>query len=275
MTEAAARIRPLGDPRRFVKNLRYSWYAGCEELSKRFSTSLLGGLWLFVGPVLLMCVYWIVFDKIIGVKFTSPSTGESVPFLAAFAAGFLQYLTFNELVSGGAAWFRGKRRLLTETTVPGWAVFNILVVRCAIQYVFYIAIIIGICFFYGVTTPMRALLFALASVPIFAVFCMVALNFALLGAFFGDVREFMPVLMRVLLYASSITFPLSAIPDSLQWLPMSNPLTWAVELSRNILIWTSPDTIGNFTGLLTLGAVASVLGAYLYWRLASVLDQAV
>jgi lipopolysaccharide transport system permease protein len=275
MTEASASSRQSGALERVRQRLQFAWRAGVEELTARFKNSLFGGAWLALGPALLLIVYWGVFDVVLGIKFANPATGESVPFLAPFAIGFFLYLAFSELVSGGASWFKSRRRLIVETDLPLWSIYAILVARTFVQYLFYIAASIAICAFYGLTTPLGACLFILAAFVMFFVFAGVGLAVGMLGAFFGDVREVMPIAMRVLFYVSSITFPLAAIPASLQWLPRANPLTWAVETSRSLLLWRGDGALDYAIGLCVLGAVVWTLAALLYWRLADVVDQVV
>ncbi len=269
----SATAAPMGA--RVMKRLSFAWRTGLDDLGSRFKNSLFGGLWLAMGPALLLVVYWGVFDVVLGIEFTDPSRGEKVPFLAPFAVGFFLYLAFSELVSGGAGWFKARRRLVVETDIPAWAIFAILVFRTLIQYFFYIAASIAICAFYGLTTAAGAVSFALAALVIFFIFTGVALAVSLLGVFFGDVREIMPIAMRVLFYVSSISFPLSAIPQSLQWLPRANPLTWAVETSRSLLLWRGEGALEHMSGLLGMGVAAWAIAALLYWRLAEVLDQVV
>lgn len=253
----------------------FAWRAAIDELAGRFRTSVFGGLWLGLGPALLLCVYWAVFDAVLGIEFTNPATGAEVPFLAAFAVGFFLYLGFSELMSASASWFKTRRRLIVETDLPLWSIYLVLAFRVFVQYCFYIAASILICSVYGLVTMSGVLLFVLVAPIIFLVFSGVALAIALLGAFFGDVREIMPMIMRVLFYISSISFPLTAIPASLRWAPSANPLTWAVEMSRSILLWQGENWLNFAIGLLCAGAVSWAIALLLYWRLSSVVDQVV
>ena len=275
MTSAAAQIAKTPAPSRVAERLMFAWRAALDELAGRFRSSLFGGLWLALGPVLLLVVYWAVFDAVLGIEFTNPVTGEKVPFLAAFAVGFFLYLGFSELVSGSASWFKTRRRLIVETDLPLWSIFAILVFRTFVQYLFYIAATTAICAYYGLADVPGALAYIGAALIIFVVFCGVSLAVGLLGAFFGDIREIMPMLMRVLFYVSSITFPLSAIPSSLQWLPNANPQTWAVEISRSLMLWGAGNAFDYAAGLLIAGAIFWAAAILLYWRLAGVVDQVV
>lgn len=259
----------------FRGHLRFSVSVGVQELQSKLHSSVLGALWLFLAPVLLMLVYWVVFDLVVGIEFRNPASGQSVPFLAAFSVGLFLYLSLSELLSSGASWFKNKRKLLKESALPAWAIFNILATRVGIQYFFYIAVAIGIASFYGVCSPDSALLYALYSIPVYILFVGIALIVSLLGAFFGDIRELIPVLMRVAFYTSSITFPLNMIPDKLRWLTDCNPLTWTVEIVRSALIWQQALEPGFVIGVSAAMLLVWGIAAFMYWRLAGLLDQVV
>ncbi|MFN7166878.1 MAG: ABC transporter permease [Pannonibacter sp.] len=259
----------------FRRHLHFSWSSGVRELRKRFQESLFGGLWLILGPALLVAVYWAVFDVIVGVEFTDPQTGATVPFLAAFSIGFFLYLTLSELIGGATTWLRAKRRFLLESDLPVWAIIGTLISRVFIQYLFYIATVIAVCWFYQMTTIEGTLLYLVTSLLAFIIFAGVGVIFAYLGCFFGDVRELVPVMMRVLFYTSSITFPLQLVPESLRWIPAVNPLTVPVELMRDLLLWNGQGAVLLLIPLSISGVVIWAIAILFHMRLAPRVEEIV
>lgn len=257
------------------KHAGYAWTSGVDELRKRFDDSLLGGLWLVISPALLILVYWAVFDLVFGISFTDPDTGKEVPFLAAFAIGFFLYLTLAELINGASGWLRAKRRLLLESDLPVWAIFGGLIARVLIQYLFYVAVVLAVVIAYGYATWLGAVIYIIASAGVFVLFCGVAIIFALVGSFFGDVKELVPVLMRVLFYTSSITFPLSIVPPYLKWIPMLNPLTYPVELMRDLLLWGVRNPTTYVVPILIMSVSIWAIALLLYTRLVPRISEVV
>lgn len=273
MTADTLEIAAAPKPRRPLfgqlgSHLKFAWTSGLRELRKRFEDSLLGGVWLFLGPALLILVYWAVFDLVVGVEFTDPASGAKVPFLAAFTIGFFLYLTFSELVSGGAGWFKSKRRLIRESDLPVWSVFGALLSRVFIQFLFYVAIVLIVCWAYGLTTLQGSAMYLAASFLVFWVFAGFGLVIAYLGAFFGDVKEIVPVALRVLFYTSSITFPLSLVPPSFALVPVINPLTWPVELMRDLLLWDAGHWMSFTQPIGMIGLSVWIVALFFHWRLA-------
>ena len=270
---AAAKRTSVGLGR--AGNLRYAWSSGLLELEKRFRLSVFGGTWLFLGPLLLMLVYWVVFDLIVDVTFTNPHTGQPVPFLPIFCVGFFLYMSFSELVSGASGWFQRRRKALQDSSVPPWAIFGTLVARSLVTLGVFQLIALAIALMYGQALPFGIPAYLLSVAVSFVLFTGVALFVAMLGAFFGDVREVIPIVLRVAFYASTISFPISTVPRALAWVPLANPLTWAVELCRAMLFWGGDVTPTFLVGFSAMIVVSWALALFFYWRLADVLAESV
>jgi lipopolysaccharide transport system permease protein len=85
-------------------------------------------------------------------------------------------------------------------------------------------------------------------------FILITLGFAWLltslGVYLRDIGQGIGMLMTVLLFASPVFYPLSALPPALQEALMLNPLTVAIEETRRILMdgqapqW---DTLGIYS----------------------------
>lgn len=251
------------------RNIEFSWTSGLLDLRKRFQDSLIGGSWLILAPLLLASVYWIVFDKIVGIEFRHPTTGETVPFLAAFSVGFFLYLTLSELLINASGWLKGRRRYILESDLPTWPILASLAARVFIQFLGYLAVVIAICLIYGLVTPLGVTLYIAASLVIFIMFVGISIIVAYVGAYFGDIREVLPILMRVLFYSSAITFPLTLVPDELRWIPLLNPLTWPVELMRDLLIWGAQDPVRYILPISSMFCIVWAVAAVLHIRLAN------
>ena len=71
-----------------------------------------------------------------------------------------------------------------------------------------------------------------------------------LGVYLRDIGQGIGMLMTVLLFASPVFYPLSALPPALQEALMLNPLTVAIEETRRILMDGQPpqwDTLGIYS----------------------------
>ena len=87
--------------------------------------------------------------------------------------------------------------------------------------------------------------------------------FASLGVYVRDIAQGMPVITQILLFLSTIFFPASAVPQSLKFIVVLNPLTTIVECFRQVLLWGNPLpwlNWGIWTGITLIIALAGY-----YW----------
>ncbi len=104
--------------------------------------------------------------------------------------------------------------------------------------------------------------FPLILVPLLIATLGVAWFLASLGVFVRDVGQTIGILTTVLMFVSPVFFPISALPKDFQFWQMLNPLAFAIEQSRGVIIFgKQPDWVG-----LGIYAGASLLVAWAgYW----------
>src|SRR5690606_16218423 len=66
----------------------------------------------------------------------------------------------------------------------------------------------------------------------------VGLFMAALNVRYRDVEQLMPFVVQVLLFVTPVIYPVSTVPDNLQWLLYVNPMTGIIELARYSLLGT-------------------------------------
>jgi len=79
-----------------------------------------------------------------------------------------------------------------------------------------------------------------------------------LGPFIGDISEVAQLTLRVLFYASPVTYPLDLVPEKYRILLWLNPLTHLIEPLRGAVVFDRPPdpalmTVFNSVSLLLLG----------------------
>jgi lipopolysaccharide transport system permease protein len=86
----------------------------------------------------------------------------------------------------------------------------------------------------------------------------VAWFLAATGVFLRDVAHTTGILTSVLLFLSPVFYPITAVPEEWRPLMLANPLTFAIEQAREVLVWgRAPDLAG--LGLYFVAALAVAL----------------
>lgn len=202
------------------------------DFKLRYHGSVLGYVWAIMKPLLLFSVLNFVFSFIFNFR------DAGVPFYSLqLLTALLLFNFFSEGTVAGMTALVSKSQLVTKTAVPRWA----LVVASTLNalFVFGMNVLVLVLFFvwYGKLPTLGGIgVFVLLVACLYAL--VVAFSFLTATVFvhFRDLAMIWEVLLSVIMYASPIIYPLSIIPQHLQWLILMNPMGFIVHYAKNALI---------------------------------------
>lgn len=146
--------------RRMLRNLRelhqyraLLWSLTQRELKARYRGSVLGFLWTFLNPTLLMLVYSLIF---------SVYMRSAMQFYTYFLfIGLLPWLWFSTSVGGGASAISERRDLLTKVRFPAQVLPATVVATNLINYLLALPLMLALGAFYGVYPSWHVVAFPL------------------------------------------------------------------------------------------------------------------
>jgi ABC-type polysaccharide/polyol phosphate export permease len=176
-----------------------------------------GQLWLVLNPLLLACVYFVLVDILRG--------GTSQPgFFAHLVAGIFAYHLVSDAVRQGTKSVVSGGRLILNSAFPRVLLPLGSVISAVKRFLPTIVIYIPLHFASGL--PLGPHL--LWVIPLFALLVVMATGLAMIVAalqvYFRDLKDFMPYLLRVWLFASPVLYFADQMPEKYQFLLYVNPL---------------------------------------------------
>lgn len=250
---ASTLIRSLVSNRGLMKELIR------REVSARYKGSVLGVVWSFVTPLLMMAVYTFVFSVVFKARWSVESQSKTEFALVLFA-GLMVFNLFAETITRAPFLIQSSANYVKKVVFPleilpavslGASLFH-LMVNFGVWLLFYFV-------FVGVP-PMTAWLAIVTIVPL--VFFTLGLSWFLasMGVYVRDIGQIIGVITSVLLFMSPIFYPLSALPAQLQpWL-LLNPITQVVEGTRDVLLWGVLPSVSLYIAYLVCSLVVAWLG---------------
>lgn len=216
-----------------------------REILGRYRGAVLGLLWSFFNPLLMLAVYTFVFSVIFQARWGNGG-GSKTEFALVLLAGLIVFNLFSECIG------RAPSLILSNTNYVKKVVFplEILPFVALLSGLFHVLVSLGVwliayIIFFGIP-HLTTVLIPLVLLP----FCLLlmGLSWALasLGVFLRDVSQFIGVVVMMLMFLSPIFYPASALPKSYQQIIYLNPITLVVETTRDILYW---GKMPNFTML--------------------------
>ncbi len=227
-----------------------------REVVGRYRGSLLGILWSFFNPVLMLAVYTFVFSVVFKARWNAGSDSQTEFALVLFS-GLIVFNLFAECVTRAPVLILSNVNYVKKVVFPleilpwvalGTALFHT-TVNLGVWFIAYVIL-------FGMP---HATVVLLPVVLLSLLFLIMGLTWGLasLGVYVRDVSQFTGVVTTVLLFLSPIFYPASALPEAYRRLLLLNPLTPAIEQVREVLFWGHvPDLTILCTYLLGTALVA-------------------
>ncbi|MEZ5572138.1 MAG: ABC transporter permease [Halioglobus sp.] len=224
-----------------------------RELALKYAGSILGAVWSVLTPLLMLLIYTLFFSVVIKAKWGGAGF-ESESFALLLFTGLLVHMFFSEVMVGapnlivnnanyvkdGISNRSPRHRSNTDSIRRPFG-------KCFLLIIF-VTVSKGL--------PSATAFFA---IPILAPLFVVALGtswvLSALGVYFRDISQISGLIASVLLFASPVFYPVSALPEKYQIFLYLNPLTFIIEQLRVVIL---TDGLPNFT-VLSLYWVAALL----------------
>jgi lipopolysaccharide transport system permease protein len=206
------------------------WALTRRQYQLRYRQSAAGLLWALVGPLATLAAATLVFHKVAGID-----TGN-IPYPLFAMAALVPWSFFASCLNFGAQSVTQAGSLVTRFAFPR-IVFPLSFIGTAF---IDLAIASGVFLVYllviGQRLPITALWFPfLLAIELALVIGLGAL-LAAMNVFARDVKLIVPLALQLWLLVTPVMYPLSAVPQSLRWLYLANPMTGLVTSFRWALI---------------------------------------
>lgn len=206
-----------------------------REVLGRYRGSVMGILWSLFNPLFMLAIYTFVFSVVFNARWGS--SGSKTEFALMLFAGLIIFNLFAENIN------RAPELILSNVNYVKKVVFplEILPTVTLFSTLFHGLISLGVwllayLLFFGPPHP-TILYFPLIVLPFILFILGLSWGLASLGVFLRDVSQFIGVIVTVLMFLSPIFYPATALPEAYRHWLYINPLTPAIELTRDVLFW--------------------------------------
>jgi lipopolysaccharide transport system permease protein len=235
-----------------------------RDLAGRYRGSLLGTLWPVAQPLAQIAVFTLIFHGFLQVRWpvateaTGTASAQAAGGAWAYAlnvyAGLAVFNFFSEVLGRAPSAVLAQPNLVTKVRFPLPllpAVTVVLVVAGAVN---------------GHLTWAVAWL-PLWLLPVVLYGTALALLLASLGVYVRDIGQVMPALTSLLMFLTPIFYPMAAVPAGLRGLFELNPVAWAAEGLRGLLLQGQWLDVTVWSLHLMTSAAAAGFAAWAFMRL--------
>lgn len=231
-----------------------------RDVQARYRGSLLGSLWSFLNPLLLLAVYTFIFGSVLRVRWPHFAGDGLADFTLVLFCGLLVLNLFGECLSRAPGLVLGQPSYVKKVVFPleilpvvalGNALFNTAAGLAAL-------VLANLAV--NARLPWTLVLVPLVLLPTVLLALGASWFLASLGVFLRDLPHLVALLLQMLTFLTPIFYPVEAVPAWAQPAIRANPLTPVVEDLRRVVLWGQWPDWPHLAASLLVGAAALVLG---------------
>jgi len=244
MSEATTAIDPhLPQPTSLVALIKSLWrnrhlivQMTRREVVGRYKGSVLGLVWSFLTPILMLAVYTFVFSVVFKARWGADGDESKTQFALVLFVGMIVHGLFAEVLNRAPGLILSNVNYVKKVVFPldalpviamGASLFHASVSLTVLLIAF--ALFNGYLHWTVIFIPFVLL-------PLVILTLGVTWIFASLGVFLRDVGQTVGIITTVMLFLAPIFYPITALPEEIRPWIMANPLTFIIEEARKVLI---------------------------------------
>ena len=206
-----------------------------RDIITQYKQTILGPLWIVIPPILTTLVFTIFFGKIAGIS------TDGIPNVLFYMAGIINWNFFSTALTSTSNTLAGNVGIFGKAYFPRIIVPLSTIassfLRYFIQFGIFLFILTYFSFFKSANFAIQYQLLWVLPMLIF-IMAIMGLGFGLLfsasTAKYKDLRFLIGFGVRLMMYASTVIFPLSIIPEKYKWIILGNPMSSIIESFRYV-----------------------------------------
>ena len=230
-----------------------------RDVVGRYRGSILGVLWSLFHPLLMLAVYTFVFSVVFNARWNTGSDSKTEFALVLFA-GLIVFNVFTECINRAPSLIVANANYVKKVIFPleilpwvnmGAALFHAFV-NLGVWLVFFT-------FLFGIP-HLTVLWLPLVMLPLILFVMGLSWFLAALGVYLRDVGHITGIVTTVMMFLSPVFYPVSALPERFRGILHINPLTPAIEMARDVLMWGRHPDLRLLAVQFSLALLVSWLG---------------
>lgn len=228
------------------------WKSIRVTLNGRYAGSLLGLVWVIIGPLILLGLYALIYTVIFRIR---PMGMERTDYILYIFSGLIPFLAVGQALATGTSSLSDQKDLLLNAVFPP----ELLPLREVLISGVTLVVGLGLVAIFKFATGEPNLTWLLIPVIIFSLALAVTgmvWFLALLNLFIKDIQQILTYVIIMLLITSPIAYTPDMVQGMLKVLLYVNPLAYYVMSLQSIIVLGELPPIEMLIGTVVIGLVA-------------------
>jgi ABC-type polysaccharide/polyol phosphate export permease len=231
-----------------------------RELKARYRGSVLGFVWSFINPLLLLTIYSFVFSVVL----PGLHSKETEPYALFMFCGILPWTWFSSSLTEAAGSLISGGNLIKKVLFPAEVLPIVSVLANMVHFILGLPILVVFLIYYQRLPDLSGLpWFPVAMLVQLLLTSALALFVSALAVHFRDIRDILSNLLTLWFFSTPIIYWIKEAPGLGKRVLDFNPMTHLIVTYQEILFFRGP--VGHWKWLLSVGAVSILLFLAGYW----------
>ena len=235
-----------------------------NDFKSRFSGSYFGVFWAFTNPIVVVTIYWFVFD----VGFRSQPVSD-YPYLLWLVAGICPWFFFNEAVNNGTSSLFDYSYIVKKVVFKISLIPIIKILSAVFIHMFFVVLVIALFLVYGKVPSIYVFQMLYYSLCTFMLSLGITYLTSSLAVFFKDLSQIVNIVLQFGMWLTPIMYSEDTFGPAIQEALKLNPMYYVVSGYRDSLIyeigfWEKPQLTIFFWGVT---AVIFVTGRIIFKKM--------
>lgn len=249
---------PFGHISELIRFRNLVGHLVAKELKVRYRGSVLGFLWTFLNPLMLLSVYALVFSVYMRIDMEN--------YAAFMFCGLLPWIWVNQSLMYGTTSITESESLVTKVTFPLQVLPTVKVAAALINYLLGLPVLFFFLLLQGVSLSWNLLFLPLVLIAAWVFVWGLSLLLATVNVFFRDVQYIMANLLTLWFFITPILYPLEKVPEAYRFLIRLNPLTLLMSAFQDIFFFGRQPQWGALGVLFLVGLAVAWVGMAVFDR---------
>lgn len=231
-----------------------------RDLKSRYKGSVLGFFWMFLNPLLQLCVYTVVFSIIMRMNIDK--------FYLFLFVALVPWIFFSTCLSAGTGVIFSQQDMVKKIYFPREVLPLSFTISQFVNMLLCFVVIFVVVFFSRITiSPIALLCLPLVMIIEFILCLGVTYLVSALNVYFRDLEYIMGIISMAWMYMTPVMYPVDMVPEKFQKVFYLNPMTTIVTAYRDILYYGRVPEMRTLLNAVIMGVLVLIIGQLTFSKL--------
>lgn len=230
-----------------------------RDFVSMYKQTILGPLWFIIQPVMTTLVFTLVFGNIAGIS------TDGLPKLLFYLSGITCWNYFSETLTKTSETFTANANIFGKVYFPRVIIPLSIVVSSLLKLGVQFLLFVGFAAWFYFTGSEFSPTWAMTLFPVIVVImAMMGLGLGMIISSmttkYRDLRFLLTFAVQLLMYATPVIYPASALPEKYAWIIRANPMTPIIETFRYGFLGAGQFSLLSLTYSLVVTLAVLIVG---------------